>query len=128
MSVNVSTYHETKQSSQNSRYTPCWIPRVWMKIRNGQAQSCINFKSAVRCSHINARRLKRKLPWEYKFSMVKATFIRRLFWSFYHIMPGTRIYIMLKSLNYLALSEDARIVQLQFMCKISFWYYIDIKK
>lgn len=89
-------YHETKQASENCRYIPRWIPCFRMIIRNRQAQSCIDTKSAIWCRHINARWFKWKVSWKYYFPMIISTFVWSVFWSLNHIMPETnRIYIKL---------------------------------
>lgn len=60
-----------------------------MEVRNGQTQSCVDFKSTVWSSHVNARRLKWKFYWKYKLPMIKSTFVWSFLWTLYNIVPET---------------------------------------
>jgi len=57
-------YHKAKQSSEYSRYAPCWVPCFWMVITYRQTQTSVCLEPAIRSDHVNAGWLKWKIFWE----------------------------------------------------------------
>lgn len=81
------SYHEAEKSCENRWHAPCRIPRVRMKVRNGEAQPRVYFESAVGCNHENTWRLERKFPRENQLAVIETAFVRCIFWTFDHVMP-----------------------------------------
>lgn len=69
----VDSHHKAEQSGENGCHGPCWVPGVWVKVADGQAQPCVGLEATVGRDHHDAGRLEGVVPGEYQLAMVIST-------------------------------------------------------
>ena len=67
--------HERQHAVQDCCDRPSWHPTFWMEVGNREAESRISFESAVRCEHVDRRRLERVVVREAHLALVHAALV-----------------------------------------------------